>query len=391
MAVDDAVGLLDGPGFVSAGGDLAARETPVSVALADGAAVTLVRGGIATSGTATRRWLRGGELQHHLIDPRTGAPSRSPWLYVTAIGRTCTAADVAAKAGFLLGHDGPEWLDENRRRRALRHGRRRVRRERPLDAQPRTGAGMGLTSDPTAWYVMRASGIVAYLLLTVVAVVGLAMSGRVRLPWPRFAVEDVHRFGGLLIGVFVGIHVLTVAIHTYIPFSIGELVVPFMSDYRPLWTALGIVAAELLLALAVTNRLRRSMPHRIWRNLHRLNLVVWVAATAHGLGSGSDRGSAWLLTLYFLAIAAVVERRRDPAHRRHDHRRTARPRTSRAEPARRSGLDDDRRAVVDMRRDPGDRTVCEPDAAVRRGDAERCSRGRELRAARSVPGRRRTA
>ena len=114
MAVDDAVGLLDGPGFVSAGGDLAARETPVSVALADGAAVTLVRGGIATSGTATRRWLRGGELQHHLIDPRTGAPSRSPWLYVTAIGRTCTAADVAAKAGFLLGHDGPEWLDENR-------------------------------------------------------------------------------------------------------------------------------------------------------------------------------------------------------------------------------------------------------------------------------------
>ena len=165
---------------------------------------------------------------------------------------------------------------------------------------------MGLTSDPTAWYVMRASGIVAYLLLTVVAVVGLAMSGRVRLPWPRFAVEDVHRFGGLLIGVFVGIHVLTVAIHTYIPFSIGELVVPFLSDYRPLWTALGIVAAELLLALAVTNRLRRSMPHRIWRNLHRLNLVVWVAATAHGIGSGSDRGTAWLLTLYFLAIAAVV-------------------------------------------------------------------------------------
>jgi FAD:protein FMN transferase len=111
LAVDDAVGLLREPGFVSAGGDLAVRGTPVLVSLPGGAAVTLARGGIATSGTAKRCWLRGGELQHHLIDPRTGAPARSPWSYVTAVGKTCTAADVAAKAGFLLGDEGPDRLD----------------------------------------------------------------------------------------------------------------------------------------------------------------------------------------------------------------------------------------------------------------------------------------
>lgn len=111
IAVDDAVRLLDGPGFVSAGGDLATRGTPVVVSLPDGAPVTLEAGGIATSGTTTRRWLRGGEVQHHLIDPRTGTPAQSPWQDVTAVGRDCLAGDVAAKAGFLLGHDGPEWLD----------------------------------------------------------------------------------------------------------------------------------------------------------------------------------------------------------------------------------------------------------------------------------------
>jgi thiamine biosynthesis lipoprotein len=120
MTVDDAVALLDGPGFVSAGGDLAARGMPVTVGLPDGALVALAAGGIATSGSTKRRWLRGGEAQHHLIDPATGAPARSPWAWVTAVGRSCLAADVAAKAGFLRGADGPAWLD--RRGVAARFG-----------------------------------------------------------------------------------------------------------------------------------------------------------------------------------------------------------------------------------------------------------------------------
>lgn len=110
-AVDDAVRLLHGPGFVSAGGDLATRGD-VDVALPGGGAVRLVAGGLATSGRTKRRWTRGGVEQHHLIDPRTGRPSASAWDEVTVCGSTCLAADVAAKAAFLLGDDGPDWLDE---------------------------------------------------------------------------------------------------------------------------------------------------------------------------------------------------------------------------------------------------------------------------------------
>jgi FAD:protein FMN transferase len=109
-AVDDAVALLTGKGFVSAGGDLAARGE-LTVALPGGGAVSLRRGGLATSGRTKRWWLRGGRVQHHLIDPETGLPSASPWSQVTACGATCLAADVAAKAGFLLGERGPGWLD----------------------------------------------------------------------------------------------------------------------------------------------------------------------------------------------------------------------------------------------------------------------------------------
>ena len=72
----------------------------------------LVRGALATSGSSARAWLRGGRLQHHLIDPRTGRPAESPWEQVTVCGATCFAADVAAKAAFLLGEAAPNWLDE---------------------------------------------------------------------------------------------------------------------------------------------------------------------------------------------------------------------------------------------------------------------------------------
>ena len=77
------------------------------------------------------------------------------------------------------------------------------------------------------WYLARASGIVAFVLLTIAVVLGLTLSGRAKLRyWPRFAIEDVHRFAGLLTGTFVSIHVLTLFADSYLPFSLTQLAVP---------------------------------------------------------------------------------------------------------------------------------------------------------------------
>jgi thiamine biosynthesis lipoprotein len=108
--VDDALALL-GDGWLSAGGDLA-TTVPVTVGLPGGDAVTLRNGGLATSSIARRSWLRGGELQHHLIDPATGRPAKSRWQDVTAVAGSCAAADVAAKAALLMDARGPSWLEQ---------------------------------------------------------------------------------------------------------------------------------------------------------------------------------------------------------------------------------------------------------------------------------------
>jgi thiamine biosynthesis lipoprotein len=109
LAVDAALALLAGEGFVAAGGDVAARGGTI-VGLPGGGSVRLVRGGVATSGTSRRRWLRDDGLQHHLIDPRTGRPARTRWTEVTVLAGSCLSADVAAKAAFLHDDDGPDWL-----------------------------------------------------------------------------------------------------------------------------------------------------------------------------------------------------------------------------------------------------------------------------------------
>ncbi len=166
---------------------------------------------------------------------------------------------------------------------------------------------MHLTSSPIDWYAARAGGIAAYILLSINVSVGLLMTGKKSMKrWPRFALEDVHRFTGLLTGTFIVLHIVTVAIDSYLPFSLISLVVPLVASYRPIWTGLGIAAAELLLALAVTNHYRNTrLDYSLWRKLHYANFAVWGAATLHGLGSGTDRSTPWLLAIDAAAVGTV--------------------------------------------------------------------------------------
>jgi thiamine biosynthesis lipoprotein len=96
-----------GPCLVSAGGDVAVRGFPAEgvwpVAVDDSLTLGLERGGLATSGRDRRRWRRGQEERHHLIDPSTGRSAATDILRVTAIGRTAVDAEVLAKVLFLGG------------------------------------------------------------------------------------------------------------------------------------------------------------------------------------------------------------------------------------------------------------------------------------------------
>ncbi len=102
---------------ISLGGDVAVAGggwcVAVSETIDDSAGAEIVYlpyGGLATSSTAARRWIRGGVIRHHLLDPVTGEPTRGPWRTVTATGATCVAANTASTAAIVLGDKAVGWL-----------------------------------------------------------------------------------------------------------------------------------------------------------------------------------------------------------------------------------------------------------------------------------------
>jgi sulfoxide reductase heme-binding subunit YedZ len=157
------------------------------------------------------------------------------------------------------------------------------------------------------WYVARAGGLMAFALLTASVVLGLLLSRRDRLDgWPRFALEDVHRFVGLLAGTFIVIHGAALLVDNYLPFSLTNLVVPFTAPYRPLAVSAGVVAAELLAALALANHYRAKLPHAFWRRAHYLNFAVWALAFVHGVTAGTDATTFWGASLYLVSAGLVA-------------------------------------------------------------------------------------
>jgi thiamine biosynthesis lipoprotein len=105
---------------ISLGGDIAVAGPdgwPVVVTETiddadDAEIVYLPYGGLATSSTAARRWVRGGVIRHHLLDPRTGEPVAGTWRTVTATGATCLAANTASTASIVLSDKAIGWLSE---------------------------------------------------------------------------------------------------------------------------------------------------------------------------------------------------------------------------------------------------------------------------------------
>ena len=159
----------------------------------------------------------------------------------------------------------------------------------------------------TYWYLTRASGAVALILLTLALVVGVAAIGRMATRrWPRFAVDGLHRTSSMLAIAFLILHIVTAALDSFAPISLVDAVVPFAGTYRPLWLGLGATAFDLLLAVAVTSALRVRLGHRAWRAVHWLAYAAWPIAILHGLGTGSDLRQGWMAAVYAGCAGAVV-------------------------------------------------------------------------------------
>jgi sulfoxide reductase heme-binding subunit YedZ len=155
------------------------------------------------------------------------------------------------------------------------------------------------------WYTVRASGIVAWVLVTAAVVWGLLLSLR-QMSRPRPAwMLDLHRFLGGLTVLFVALHLVALSFDSFVGFDWDDIAIPYASVWRPGAVALGIVALYLLVAVEITSLLMRHLGRGFWHGIHLVSFGVFVAISLHALYAGADAGEP-LVVVFAIASSAVV-------------------------------------------------------------------------------------
>jgi len=157
------------------------------------------------------------------------------------------------------------------------------------------------------WYVTRASGIVAYLLLWLSTVLGLAVKSKY-LDWAldRLFSYDFHEFISLLSIAFVVLHIGVLLIDRYLPYTIWQILVPFLSPYRPFWVGIGVIGFYVTLLVTITFYLRNRIGPKAFRAIHVLSLAGYLGVTLHGFFAGTDSPLPAMKILYIGTGLVVV-------------------------------------------------------------------------------------
>ena len=175
---------------------------------------------------------------------------------------------------------------------------------------------IALTS-PYLWYSTRATGLVALALFTLVVALGALVATRTggsRIG--RFEVAELHRSVAAVAFVFVGIHVATTVIDSYVPTGPLSIFVPLTSQYRRVAIGVGAAAMDLMLAVWFSSLLKARLANSTWRLIHWFSWIGFAIAISHAYMAGSDARHGWGLALIALfglvgvasALARLVRR-----------------------------------------------------------------------------------
>lgn len=163
---------------------------------------------------------------------------------------------------------------------------------------------------PFWWYLARASGMVAAVLLACTLAWGLLASTRLlRRPGLPAWLADLHRGLGGLTVIFVGVHLAALVADSTVHFSWAEILVPFASAWRRGPVALGVAALWGLAVVEGSSLLQRRMARRTWRRLHFLSYPVALLVAVHASTAGTDASSPvfrWVSILAVVVLSALV-------------------------------------------------------------------------------------
>lgn len=165
----------------------------------------------------------------------------------------------------------------------------------------------GLTTVQSFWYMTRAAGLVAYLLLWLSTAYGIAVSSKILDPWMnRFFTFDFHQFLSLLAIGFIILHIVVLMFDHYLPYSLAQILVPFISPYRPVWVGVGIIAFYLTILVSITFYMKSRVSPQMFRKIHYFSYLAFFSSALHGFTAGTDSPLITTQLMYIVTTLVVV-------------------------------------------------------------------------------------
>jgi sulfoxide reductase heme-binding subunit YedZ len=160
---------------------------------------------------------------------------------------------------------------------------------------------------PGFWFVSRAAGLVGYALLWLSTAWGVMLSSKsqgklVSGPLAYAA----HNFTSWLALGFSAVHGLALLGDRVVPFTIRDLAVPFAASYQPLLSGLGTLSLYVGILVSVTFYMQKRIGFRTWHAIHLLSYLMFIGATIHSVGEGTDSAVPAVRAMYLVAGGSVL-------------------------------------------------------------------------------------
>lgn len=157
------------------------------------------------------------------------------------------------------------------------------------------------------WIASRAFGVVALVMVAISVGMGLAMAMRAaKGPGAMAKLKQAHEATALTALLLIAAHGAVLLGDTYLRPGLAGITIPFVMAHRPVWTGLGVIGGWLAAILGLTFYARRWIGPRLWRQMHRWTLAVYLLAVVHTLGAGTDARSVWLLVIVIATAAPIA-------------------------------------------------------------------------------------
>ncbi len=158
---------------------------------------------------------------------------------------------------------------------------------------------------PYSWYITRSCGIIAYLSLVLMIVMGLLMSLKMKLFMHPFIRAQLHCWISWMTLLFTALHMIALLFDKTYSFGIQALLIPFLSTFQPLYVGLGVLSFYILIVVVVSTRYMPMLSKKTWRIIHQSSLVAFVFITIHALTIGTD-SSFWLAQVMYWVSGILI-------------------------------------------------------------------------------------